>query len=220
MESIVVVAGSGVAAAAGLPTLYGPRSVVNDDKHSKILSCKEYGNFLPELWSFAKEQAVKAHSMEISEVHTRIAEAGWPIITQNIGGIHLRAGSENVVEVYGSLFRARCLRCGHESAMTIDCYNSLEEGDVPSCLKCGKERTRPDICLPDEGMRHRKNAERLLRSATSVVYVGVEELSGPVASWHTRVPYSVLVGNKKWGSFSRYIESDVTDWVTNGMSVH
>lgn len=220
MESIVVIAGAGVAASVGLPALTGPNSQAAQEQHGRILSSKEYGNFLPEMWSFARQSALAALQVPISPLHIALAEKQWPIITQNIGGIHRHSGSENVVEVYGTLFQSRCIRCQHEAPMTAECYQNLEDGSVPPCLGCGRERTRPDICLPGEGMRHRKQAERLLRAATTVVYIGVEEGSGPVTEWHKQVPYSVFVGKEKWGAFSRYFDVDYVDWAEAGLPVH
>lgn len=217
-ESIVVLAGAGVAASVGLPALHGPSaSILEDEHYSKVLSSKEYGNYLPDFWEFARGQAEQAWALKPSAVHEVVKDRGWKVITQNIGGHHVRAGSEGVIAVYGTLFRKRCLRCQEEEGFTLEDYRKLEPGQVPACGKCKKERTRPDICLPHESLRHKKVAQTYLANATAVVYLGVGEHSGPTTSWYQRVPESVLVSSKgTWGSFSKYVELSPHEWALSG----
>lgn len=220
-ENIVIVAGAAVASSIGLPALHGlSDDITNDEYYSKILSPQEYGNYLPEFWQFAKEKALDALKVQPGEVHKKLAQKDWTIITQNIGSIHERAGSSNVLDVYGSLFAMRCLRCQHEEKIDADFYNMLEEGNVPTCVKCGKNRTRPDICLPGENMKHRKQAEKILRDSNIIVYVGVESGSGPIANWYNKVPYSVLVNNHTWGNFDTVFEMSPSEWADADLPIH
>src|SRR5262249_5286562 len=63
------------------------------------------------------------------------------LITQNIDDLHRMAGSMNVLEVHGNIWRARCLRC----ASTFEARETPLE-DVPMCLVCGSP-ARPDVVL-------------------------------------------------------------------------
>lgn len=220
-ENIVVVAGAAVASSVGLPALHGlSDNIANHEHYSKMLSPQEYGNYLPEFWQFAKERALEAIEVQPSDIHKKLAEKQWTIITQNIGSIHKRAGSENVLEVYGSLFVMRCLRCQHEENIDAEFYRNLEDGEVPACVNCGKNRTRPDICLPGENMRHRKVTEKILSDSNIIIYLGVDSGSGPIATWYNKVPYSILVNEHSWGNFDKVFEMSPNEWANEGLPIH
>lgn len=221
-ELVTVVAGSGVAAAAGLPTLHGlDSSRLNNTEFEHVLTAKQYGNYLPEFWQFAKANVESALAVSPSTVHLSLAEQKWPIITQNIGGIHKRAGSETVVEVYGSLFTAKCMRCHEMWDINLRTYVELtDDSPVPACPKCGRNRVRPSISLPDEKEQHRRLAESMLNTANTVVYLGVDENSGPVTDWHHKVPNSVLVSPVYWGNFDIWFEMTPNEWAEAGMPTH
>lgn len=220
-ESIVVIAGPAVAAAVGLPVLSGTDpTLINDPYYSKVLSPKEYGNYLPDFWKYIKNLAVQAASVEPSLIHRKIAERGWPVITQNIGGVHLRAGSYPVVEVYGQLFKASCLRCQTEVDFTIEDYEALGEGEVPACGKCGKKRMRPSVVLPGEHLKHRRLAEDFVSDATLAIFLGVEPGTEEVERWMSKAATKILVSPERWGSFDRYCAMDARTWALNGCPMH
>jgi NAD-dependent deacetylase len=58
------------------------------------------------------------------------------IVTQNVDGLHQRAGSTNVIEVHGTIWWAECLTCGVRSAMA-DVLARLDDEPDPPCLQCG-----------------------------------------------------------------------------------
>lgn len=220
-ETVAIVAGSEVAASTGLPSHYGlDITDLRGSRYKNALSATSYGNYLPDFWQFAKERALESLKVEPGPIHKAIASTDWTIITQNIGRIHKRAGDNQLIEVYGSLFLGKCLRCQNEFEIDGDFYNSLDDGDVPFCPKCGKQRTRPSISLPGEKEQNRKLANSILSSINTVVYLGVEENSGPVTTWYQKVPNSVLVSEKQWGSFSVHFDMSLTEWVEKGMPIH
>ena len=67
-------------------------------------------------------------------------------LTQNVDGLHRRAGSKNLLEIHGSLRHTRCLGCG---VVTNRGFEVL--GDGPECPQCGG-RLRPDIVWFGEGL--------------------------------------------------------------------
>ncbi len=81
------------------------------------------------------------------------------VITQNIDGLHAAAGSQDVIEVHGSIASASCLACGasYPLAETRARFEAAEDG-VP-CCDCG-EPLKPDVVLfgewLPEGVRKRK----------------------------------------------------------------
>jgi NAD-dependent deacetylase len=96
------------------------------------------------------------------------------IVTQNIDGLHQRAGSQEVIEVHGSIRTASCLRCGERIPL---------ERPAPRCPRCG-ELMKPDVVmfgeLLPEGAIER--ATELARGAGLLLVVGSALEVYPVAA--------------------------------------
>lgn len=73
------------------------------------------------------------------------------VITQNIDGLHQKAGSRNVIELHGTTDRHYCMECG--AAYDTDKLKALR-GKVPYCEKCGG-LVRPDVVLYEEPLNER-----------------------------------------------------------------
>ena len=90
-------------------------------------------------------------SIEPNDAHRKLAEmekAGKldGVITQNIDGLHQKAGSKNVKEIHGSALRSYCVSCRKEYGQDFIFENQEE---IPHCPKCGK-LVRPDVTLYGE----------------------------------------------------------------------
>jgi NAD-dependent deacetylase len=106
------------------------------------------------------------------------ARDGVSVVTQNVDGLHQRAGSDGVVELHGRLSHLRCERCGE--AMP---WPAQDPGGVPGHAGCGG-RLRPDIVwfgesLPPDAWAE---AERRCADADVVLVVGTSGLVQPAAS--------------------------------------
>ena len=95
------------------------------------------------------------------------------VITQNIDGLHQKAGSKEVLELHGSVYRNKCVRCGNE--YTLDYIMGFEH--VPECGYCGAV-VKPEVVLYGEGLDREtvdksityiKNADTLIVGGTSLI---------------------------------------------------
>ncbi|WP_129724160.1 NAD-dependent protein deacylase [Xylanivirga thermophila] len=95
------------------------------------------------------------------------------VITQNIDGLHQKAGSKNVLELHGSIYRNYCMECNKK----YDLDYILNTDNVPKCKVCGGI-VRPDVVLYQEGLDmevlnraiwYIKNADMLIVGGTSLV---------------------------------------------------
>ena len=68
------------------------------------------------------------------------------VVTQNIDGLHQKAGSINVQEIHGTIWKNHCISCGAE--YDVD-YIFDSNDEIPVCTKCGKT-VRPDVVLYGE----------------------------------------------------------------------
>ena len=70
------------------------------------------------------------------------------VVTQNIDGLHQKAGSKNVMELHGSVLRNYCERC----LQFVSAEEILNSTDVPKCPKCGGP-LKPDVVLYEVGLK-------------------------------------------------------------------
>lgn len=75
------------------------------------------------------------------------------VITQNVDGLHQKAGSKNVLELHGSVHRNYCLNCGLKYDLDFMLSHLHTDGsvDIPHCRDCGSI-VRPDVVLYEEGL--------------------------------------------------------------------
>jgi len=186
---VVVVTGAGVSAASGLPTYRQAGSGWADPDLEAKSHAARYGSHLPELWAFwgalrelaAAAQPNAAHrALAAASARTRAAGGSFTVLTQNVDGLHTRAGTPDVLELHGSIARSRCLRrsCGPPF---LDA-SVPAPGAVPVCVRCGRA-TRPDVVLFGEKLAGRvmAAARARLRSADLCVYVGTSGQVWPAA---------------------------------------
>ncbi len=105
------------------------------------------------------------------------------IITQNIDGLHQRAGSQNVLEVHGTLSTMTCIGCyqQYESAAFTPDY--LDAGIIPRCPACGKI-LKPDAILFEEQLPAVTwtKARQACESCDLMIVIGSSLIVMPVAS--------------------------------------
>lgn len=101
------------------------------------------------------------------------------VITQNIDGLHQKAGSENVIELHGSTLRNYCSGCGREYGLEY----IMESDGVPQCTVCGG-LVRPDVVLYGEGLDSEAftRAGEAIRSSDVLIVGGTSLTVHPAAS--------------------------------------
>jgi NAD-dependent deacetylase len=102
-------------------------------------------------------------------------------VTQNVDGLHARAGSREVIEVHGSIRTATCLACGSTSTLD-EVRRLLADAPAPPCPRCG-EILKPDVVmfgelLPEDAL---ERASALAREASLLLVVGSTLEVYPVA---------------------------------------
>lgn len=141
--------GAGVSAESGVPTFRGggKTAVWKGMPFDVISSGAMLERNLPAVWEWFNYRRGVLRNLAPNAAHDTIA--GWEnrferltLVTQNVDGLHHLAGSRNVIELHGSVWRARCVTC--------DARTNLRESDheegVPVCFGCG-DSMRPDVVL-------------------------------------------------------------------------
>lgn len=147
---IVFFGGAGVSTASGIPDFRSEEGLYNNGgkkyKYSPemMLSHTFYEEYTDQFFDFYKEQMC-ALGYEPCITHKRLAElekAGKlkAIVTQNIDGLHQLAGSENVIELHGTIHKNYCQCCGKE----FDAKYIKNYVGIPRCDMCEQTTTDKD----------------------------------------------------------------------------
>ena len=137
---IAVLTGAGVSAESGLPTFRDPLSGLWARYRPEDLATPAAFARDPELvWSWYGNRRDAARRASPNPAHFAIAglaeKVGLTLVTQNVDGLHRRAGSHEPIELDGSLFRSRCTGEGSEHEALVD--EALGAGRLPRCPVCG-----------------------------------------------------------------------------------
>ena len=146
-KRVLVLTGAGVSAESGVPTFRGGgnSAVWKGLPFDVISSGAMLERNLPAVWEWFDYRRDVLRALEPNPAHHAIASwqerfAELTLVTQNVDGLHQRAGSRNVVELHGNIWRARCTVCRLVHEIPI-------EGKRPeTCDECGNT-LRPDVVL-------------------------------------------------------------------------
>lgn len=143
---ILVLTGAGISAESGLATFRGAGGLWAGHPVEEVASPRGFAADPALVWRFYSERRREAAKAEPNAAHLALAALEgrlgdrFLLATQNVDGLHARAGSERVAEVHGSLWRTRCSRCMRppfaDAAFPV-------EPPLPRC-SCGA-LLRPDI---------------------------------------------------------------------------
>jgi NAD-dependent deacetylase len=188
-RSIFILTGAGISVASGLSTYRGPGGLWEKADVARIADAANLPGTLSDLWRLYKMRRAQALAAQPNAAHHAIAELKqrWgdsrriTLVTQNVDGLHQRAGSTDVLEMHGSAFRTRCLRRNCSLAPFPD--ESLYDA-VPACPVCGGPM-RPDVVLFSEtipgGLLNRLLRE--LSACDLFVSVGTSGVVAPAAEF-------------------------------------
>jgi len=174
-KKVVFFGGAGVSTESGIPDFRSVDGLYRQQwkyPPETILSRSFFLRDPMEYYRFHRAKLV-VEGVEPNTAHLRLAELEregklTAVVTQNIDGLHQRAGSKNVLELHGSILRAYCSRCGKKHDADIINYG---EG-LPLC-DCGGI-IRPDIVLYEEPLDEGILTEsiRLIREADMLIVGG------------------------------------------------
>jgi len=184
-ENIVFFGGAGVSTASGIPdfrSAHGIYSGAQGRSYEEMLSHGYFMRHMDAFWAFYKNVMLypDAQPNAAHKALQRLEEQGklGAVITQNIDGLHQKAGSSKVLELHGTVHRNFCMRCGEMTDLT---YVVNAEG-TPKCPACGG-RIKPDVVLYGENLDDDVVAEALaaIRKCDLIIVGGTSLVVQPAA---------------------------------------
>lgn len=183
-DSIVFFGGAGVSTESGIPDFRSQDGLYSQQwkyPPETIISRSFFDANPVEFYRFYKEKLI-IKNIEPNTAHFQLAkmeEKGKlkAVVTQNIDGLHQKAGSKNVFELHGSTLRNFCMDCGAEYGIDFIAESENSPDKLPRCAKCGG-LVKPDVVLYEESLDQNvingavnaiKNADTLIIGGTSLV---------------------------------------------------
>jgi len=180
-DNIVFFGGAGVSTESGIPDFRSESGIFKSlekygDTPENLVSHSYYIDHTEEFFEYYKENLIFEDATP-NPAHLKLAELEKSgkikaVITQNIDGLHQKAGSKNVLELHGSVHRNYCQICSKE----YDLKYILESDGIPKC-ECGGI-IKPDVVLYEEPLNNNilslsidyiQNANTLIIGGTSLV---------------------------------------------------
>ena len=213
--NIVFFGGAGVSTESGIPDFRSVDGLYNqkyDEPPETIISHSYFLRWPEKFYRFYREKMLYPQA-EPNDCHIALADLERQgklkaVITQNIDGLHQKAGSRNVIELHGSTLRNFCMNCGKAYSIS----SVLEAEGVPKC-SCGG-MIKPDVVLYEESL-HEGDMERAItaiRSADLFIIGGTSLTVYPAAGLveYYRGDRLVLI-NKSPTPYDRYADLCISE---------
>ena len=181
---IVFFGGAGVSTESGIPDFRSKDGLYNQKYEyppELILSHTFFYNNTKEFYKFYKDK-MNSLKYEPNITHLKLKELEdigklKCIITQNIDGLHKKAGSKNVLEIHGTIYKNHCIKCNKE-------YNAeyvFNSEDIPKC-SCGGI-IKPDVVLYEEPLNESfEEAIKYIEKSDTLIIGGTSLTVYPAAS--------------------------------------
>lgn len=189
-KSVAVLTGAGVSAESGVPTFRDAQTGLWAKYNPEDLATPRAFRRNPRLvWEWYAWRRQLVAQAKPNPAHLALAEMEklspqFHLITQNVDGLHQRAGSRKVIELHGNITRTKCFDEGTIIATWPD------NGDVPpKCPNCGG-LLRPDVVWFEEPMPETEMDQAVQASMTCDIFlsIGTSSLVYPAAS----LPFTAL----------------------------
>ena len=147
-QPCVVLTGAGVSTESGIPDFRSPTGIWAEFDPLEYASLDAFRADPEKVWSFYAPRFAMLTEAEPNAAHLALADLERrglvrAVVTQNIDLLHERAGSQDVVEVHGSIRTSSCLRCGSSYPLP-EVVAQLETRAAPACSGCG-DVLKPDV---------------------------------------------------------------------------
>lgn len=193
--NIVVLTGAGVSVASGIPPFRGPGGIWNEIAAEQLNANVAQTN--PTLiWQILGPMKNQIQTALPNAAHNHLAQIestlqshqSFTLITQNIDGLHQKAGSKNVIELHGSLHRTRCSNTQCDQAPSVAIVNAK---GLPHCTTCDRHLL-PDVVLFDEPIPAYAEwqSKRVLRDCDLFIAIGTSGQVYPAANFVRSAEYA------------------------------
>ncbi len=160
-SGVMVLTGAGISAESGVPTFRGKDGLWNRFRPEELATLEALQRDPERVWTWYRWRRKKVLQAQPNPAHRALVtleqwkQPHFLLVTQNVDGLHQRAGSQAVVEFHGNLFEDVCLQCGfHRRIESV----ASEDSAVPYCPRCG-HLLKPGVVMfgepiPEQALHH------------------------------------------------------------------
>lgn len=207
-DNIVFFGGAGVSTESGIPDFRSVDGLYNQQYQyppETILSHSFFMHNPGEFYRFYRNKMIYREAKP-STTHLALAQLERKgklkaVITQNIDGLHQMAGSNNVIELHGTVLKNHCMSC--EQFYELDAVMNGE--GIPRCSRCGG-MIKPDVVLYEEGLCEKdlRDAARYISEADVLIVGGTSLGVYPAAGLiHYYQGHKLILVNKSETAFDK-----------------
>lgn len=162
-KKIVFVTGAGISQESGIPTFRGKDGLWRKYDAMELATIDAFYENPKLVWEWYNERRNNIFKSQPNSGHKAIAElenyADVIVLTQNIDGLHQKAGSSKVLELHGSIIKIKCSVCNFNAEIFS------EFSDLPPLCECGNI-LRPDVVWFGEGLPQKVWQEAIIHANT------------------------------------------------------
>lgn len=188
-ENIVFFGGAGVSTESGIPDFRSQDGLYSQEwkyPPERIISRSFFDANPVEFYRFYRKKLI-VKNVEPNTAHIQLAKMEQKgklkaVITQNIDGLHQKAGSKNVFEPHGSTLRNFCMNCGAKYDVDFISESENSPDKLPHCAKCNG-LVKPDVVLYEESLDQNiiNGAINAIRNADTIIVGGTSLVVYPAA---------------------------------------
>jgi NAD-dependent deacetylase len=151
-KRVIVLTGAGISTPSGIPDFRSEGSGLwSRDEPLEVASLSTFRTAPEKFFHWFQPLASQIFYAQPNPAHIALAEfeqAGYQniVVTQNIDGLHQKAGSKHVVELHGTLRTLSCTQCYKQFSSEEFLRPFIENGTIPQCLNCNGI-LKPDVIL-------------------------------------------------------------------------
>ena len=182
-KRVAVLTGAGISAESGVPTFRGADGLWRNHDVMQLATPEAFSRDPKLVWEFYNWRRRLISGLTFNPAHKALAELEskvphFTLISQNVDGLHGKAGSRNLLEIHGNLWKVRCLQCHR-----IHVDESPDMGPLPRCEKCGG-LLRPHVVWFGESLDSNllQQAVQAARTAEVMLVIGTSAVVQPAAS--------------------------------------
>lgn len=183
-NKVVVLTGAGISAESGVPTFRGKDGLWKKYRPEELATPEAFNRDPKLVWEWYNWRRSLIAPLKPNKAHLLLAkmEKIYPefwIITQNIDGLHQKAGATKVIELHGNIWRVKCTNCGYREENREVPLKEIP----PKCPKCSGI-LRPDVVWFGETLPKKALEDAFYHSETAdvMLVIGTSAVVQPAAS--------------------------------------
>lgn len=182
-DRVAVMTGAGISAESGVPTFRGDEGLWRNYRATDLATPQAFARDPELVWEFYNWRRDLISKVTYNPAHRALVELerlvpDFTLITQNVDGLHLLAGSQNLLEIHGNLWKVSCTKC---HGIILD--RSPDLGNSPKCKSCGG-LLRPHVIWFGESLDPDilQQAVDVSRNCQVMLVIGTSSVVQPAAS--------------------------------------